>query len=248
MLESAEEIEVAGVPHVQLQEESEQVSASLSLDEPLGGSVTYRHCGCWRRLSNRTKAAVVLGISFLVLAALITGILIPFSGTPLTSDTRTYYIAAVEVEWDFAPFGFNAISGRNFTREEAFFVSNKTGIGSKYVKAVYKQFEDDSFDVELPIPETGILGPIIYAEVGDKIEVVFKNMLSFPCSIYAHGLAYARKYEGSIYNESVKDPSSCNSCCCISRLVDRYDIRWDRYARRAVYLSLECSRTIRSFN
>ena len=108
--------------------------------------MTYRHCGCWRRLSNRTKAAVVLGISFLVLAALITGILIPFSGTPLTSDTRTYYIAvqrmptfsfypednhqAVEVEWDFAPFGFNAISGRNFTREEAFFVSNKTGIGN----------------------------------------------------------------------------------------------------------------------
>jgi len=45
----------------------------------------------------------------------------------------------------------------------------------------------------------GVLGPFIKAEVGDTIQVVFKNMASRPYSIHAHGLQYNKTNEGMPY-------------------------------------------------
>jgi FtsP/CotA-like multicopper oxidase with cupredoxin domain len=48
----------------------------------------------------------------------------------------------------------------------------------------------------------GDLGPIIRAEVGDTIKVVYRNNTRFPTSIHPHGVFYAKNAEGAPYNDS----------------------------------------------
>ncbi|XP_053931226.1 hephaestin isoform X3 [Cuculus canorus] len=108
---------------------------------------------------------------------------------------RTYYIVAEEVVWDYAP-------DRNWERErhnhsaESYadvFLSNENGLlGSRYKKAVYREYTDGTFQT----PKTrgngdehlGILGPFLWAEVGDILNIVFKNNATRPYSIHAHGV------------------------------------------------------------
>ncbi|MDH3487189.1 MAG: hypothetical protein OEL82_03985 [Nitrosopumilus sp.] len=60
--------------------------------------------------------------------------------------TRTYYIAADEVEGDYVPLGLNQIKGHEFNEDENVFVENSPGrIGSKYIKALYREYTDDTF-------------------------------------------------------------------------------------------------------
>ena len=41
-----------------------------------------------------------------------------------SGTTRTYYIAADEVEWDYAPSGINQITGEDFDDDANVFVAN----------------------------------------------------------------------------------------------------------------------------
>ena len=45
----------------------------------------------------------------------------------------------------------------------------------------------------------GMLGPLLRAEVGDRVHVHFLNRLSVATSIHAHGLRYAKNAEGAPY-------------------------------------------------
>ncbi|MCV0430129.1 hypothetical protein [Nitrosopumilus sp.] len=48
---------------------------------------------------------------------------------------RTYYIAADEIEWDYAPSGLNQIKAHEFNEDEKIFVENTSDrIGSKYIR------------------------------------------------------------------------------------------------------------------
>ncbi len=60
-------------------------------------------------------------------------------------------IAADEVEWDYTPLGYNAISGNNFTGDTELLYTKKTDttIGSKYLKSVYHQYTDSTFTVQV---------------------------------------------------------------------------------------------------
>lgn len=49
----------------------------------------------------------------------------------------------------------------------------------------------------------GMLGPILRAEVGDTLRVVFKNMASHNYSIHPHGLRYTKPNEGLYGPEQV---------------------------------------------
>lgn len=72
----------------------------------------------------------------------------------LKGTTRTYYLAADPIDWDFAPAGKNLCTGKPFDEEAQLYT--KKGIGSKYKKAVYRQYTDESFKVHgwsLPLPE-----------------------------------------------------------------------------------------------
>lgn len=123
---------------------------------------------------------------------------------------RVYYIAADQVAWDYAPDGKNLISGEEFGDDENVFVGReKDRVGSKYVKCIYRGYTDDSFTelTKRPAGEEylGFLGPVIRAEVGDTIKVVFKNNCSFPTSIHPHGVKYDKDGEGAEYSDDTAD-------------------------------------------
>jgi FtsP/CotA-like multicopper oxidase with cupredoxin domain len=179
--------------------------------------------------------------SFLALGSLVLASLLPgcssnsTSSTPAPGVTRTYFIAAEDVTWDFAPGGVNQISGRAFanytgasaaeepavpvmTRRIAFDnVSSATNplsftgdpaavqIGTQYKKTLYVEYTDATFTTKKPAAlewqHLGALGPIIRAEVGDTIKVVFKNKTNTGrgYTVHPHGVLYDKSSEGAPY-------------------------------------------------
>jgi manganese oxidase len=129
-----------------------------------------------------------------------------------TGKVRTYFIAADEVLWDYAPHATNDITGKPFTAEEDVFTKQGSNrIGHKYWKALYRGYTDASFAHEIVRPTScaptaracddtlGMLGPVIRAAVGDTINVVFKNNTAQPASIHPHGVFYEKNAEGAPY-------------------------------------------------
>jgi FtsP/CotA-like multicopper oxidase with cupredoxin domain len=119
---------------------------------------------------------------------------------------RIHYIAADEVDWDYAPSGENGITGAAFGDEENVFVQQGTDrIGRVYRKAVYREYTDATFTTPKPVPakwrHLGVLGPALHAEVGDTIRVEFKNNTRFPASVHPHGVLYEKDSEGAPYND-----------------------------------------------
>ena len=122
---------------------------------------------------------------------------------------RTYYIAADELIWDYAPsYPNNPIMGEPFNEQQSVYVAQaKDRIGRRYLKAVYREYSDSSFTSLKPRgpgeEHLGILGPIIHAEVGDTITVVFRNNTRFPIGIHPHGVFYEKASEGAHYSTAV---------------------------------------------
>ena len=85
------------------------------------------------------------------------------------------------------------------------FKSKYARIGNKYIKAIYREYTDATFSELKPVPledqHKGLLGPVIRAEVGDTIEVVFKNNLKFKASVHPHGVFYPKNAEGATYQD-----------------------------------------------
>ncbi|KAG9478089.1 hypothetical protein GDO78_013212 [Eleutherodactylus coqui] len=103
---------------------------------------------------------------------------------------RTYFIAAVEIIWDY-----KAENSPYFINEKH---HNSQGF-QRYKKVAFREYLDSSFkepaargerDVHL-----GLLGPCIRAEVNDEIIVHFKNMASRPYSFYSNILVVPWKEE-----------------------------------------------------
>ena len=64
-------------------------------------------------------------------------------------------------------------------------------IGHVYYKALYREYTDGSFKTMKSHPDyLGFLGPILRAEVGERIKVVFKNMATRNYSVHPHGVFY----------------------------------------------------------
>jgi len=120
--------------------------------------------------------------------------------------TRNYYIAADEVDWDYAPGGLNKMMGMKFEGYSTVFTERGPHrIGTVYRKAIYREYTDDTFSHLKPrAPEwehAGILGPILRAEVGDTIKVLFKNNATGPYSMHPHGVFYDKDSEGAPYDD-----------------------------------------------
>lgn len=127
--------------------------------------------------------------------------------TPASSGhTRTYYIAADEVTWDYAPTGRNVTEDRAFSDIEGhWMVRGPHEPGRIYKKALYREYTDASFATLKPRPaewaHLGFLGPLIRAEVGDTLQVVFRNNARFPASVHPHGVFYNKDSEGAVYSD-----------------------------------------------
>ncbi|GAB1287406.1 Ceruloplasmin [Apodemus speciosus] len=120
---------------------------------------------------------------------------------------RHYYIAAEEIIWNYAPSGTDVFTGENLTALESdsrvFFEQGATRIGGSYKKMVYREYTDGSFTNRKqrgPDEEhLGILGPVIWAEVGDIIKVTFHNKGKYPVSIQPMGVRLTKENEGTYY-------------------------------------------------
>ena len=128
------------------------------------------------------------------------------SETGSAGSTHTYYIAADEVVWDYAASGMNRITGEALGEAEAFWVeSGPHRIGKVYKKALYREYTDESFTTLKPRPSEwehlGILGPLLRAEVGDTIRIVYRNNVPFPTGLHPHGVFYDKDSEGAPYGD-----------------------------------------------
>jgi manganese oxidase len=148
----------------------------------------------------------------LILLTVITVILLLSAKRTENADkpvTRTYYIAAEETLWDYAPsYPINPMHQAEFSDEEKVFVegNNKDRIGHRYHKAHFVEYSDASFTQVKPRPpeweHLGILGPVIRANVGDTIKVVYRNNTkNMMTSVHPHGVFYLKNSEGTHYED-----------------------------------------------
>jgi FtsP/CotA-like multicopper oxidase with cupredoxin domain len=123
---------------------------------------------------------------------------------------RTYYIAAMETEWNYAPAGIDQMTGKPFEGETRIWTEQgKDRIGNTYRKAIYREYTDDTFSTEKKrakeLEYLGIMGPLIRAEVGDTIVIHFRNRTTQSYSMHPHGVSYSRNSEGTPYAGSSMD-------------------------------------------
>ena len=144
------------------------------------------------------------------------------------SETHTYYVAAEPVAWDYAPSGRDRLTGARFDTTSARFPGKPRSeyvrypnavetnyapglqegletVGHVYRKVLYREYTDSTFTERVERPERwehlGMLGPLLRAEVGDTIEVVFRNMADRPYSMHPHGVSYEKDSEGKRYRD-----------------------------------------------
>jgi FtsP/CotA-like multicopper oxidase with cupredoxin domain len=130
------------------------------------------------------------------------------SGKSLPGKVRTYCIAADPVQWNYMPSQPSYL-----LRGENELIPVAPPRSNTYLKALYREYTDATFTTLKPRPpqweHLGILGPLIRAEVGDTIKVVFKNNTDLICTMHTHGLFYDKESEGAYYSEApggVPDP------------------------------------------
>ncbi len=109
-----------------------------------------------------------------------------------TSQTREYFVAAEEVDWNYAP------SGKNLLHP-----GDGLGVWGKpltYKKLRYIEYTDASFrQQKAQDPHLGILGPVFRAVVGDTIKVHFRNRTHADLNLHPHGVFYDKDNEGAHY-------------------------------------------------
>uniref|UniRef100_A0A4X2LUZ1 Coagulation factor VIII n=1 Tax=Vombatus ursinus TaxID=29139 RepID=A0A4X2LUZ1_VOMUR len=111
-----------------------------------------------------------------------------------------HYIAVQEVDWDYAPASLVDSSASHYLN------SHPQWLGRKYKKARYIAYTDETFKTpESSQHESGILGPLLYGEVGDTLLIIFKNLASRPYNIYPHGLTSVSPLHSGRLPKGVKD-------------------------------------------
>ncbi|KAK1903337.1 Coagulation factor V, partial [Dissostichus eleginoides] len=105
-----------------------------------------------------------------------------------TAKERHYFIAAVEIDWDYA---------ENDTHR----------FGPTYKKVVFREYDKGFRQAKTHPSWLGLLGPTLRAQEGETIVVTFRNMASGTHSIHPHGVAYGKQSEGANYfdNTSQKE-------------------------------------------
>lgn len=121
------------------------------------------------------------------------------------ASTRTYYIAADKVAWDYVPGGRDEIADRAFADSGFFKNAPPRQVSTVYQKALFREYTDGTFQTLKPRPlewqHLGFLGPLIRGVVGDTIRVVFRNNGHRAYSVHPHGVFYNKDSEGAPYGD-----------------------------------------------
>lgn len=90
---------------------------------------------------------------------------------------RQYYIAAEEIDWDYAPQQWDNLRDQPLNQSyiaRLYTTHNATRLGTIYRKVVYQQYTDNTFTIPITHDRSlGFLGPIIKAESKIDIRVFF---------------------------------------------------------------------------
>ncbi len=129
--------------------------------------------------------------------------------------TITYYVAADTVAWDYAPSGMNRITGGPFDDGVALWVkSDSTYIGRVYRKSLFREYADSTFLTLKRRPaeweHLGFLGPLLRAQVGDTLRVVFRNNTQHAASMHPHGVFYNKSSEGAPSADKTTGPDKAD--------------------------------------
>ncbi|KAF6292812.1 coagulation factor V [Rhinolophus ferrumequinum] len=97
---------------------------------------------------------------------------------------RQFYVVAEGIIWNYRPEPAN---------------QSLNPFATSFKKIVYREYETH-FKKEKPRSRnSGLLGPTLYAEVGDIMKVHFKNKADKPVSIHPQGIQYSKFSEGASY-------------------------------------------------
>ncbi|XP_035505076.1 coagulation factor VIII [Scophthalmus maximus] len=99
------------------------------------------------------------------------------------SKTWKHYIAAEEVDWDYAPH----LKPSDSELQSAYLPASPHHLGYKYKKVAYVEYTDASFTQRKKLAKN-LLGPLLKGKVNDQLHIIFKNMASRPFNIYPNGL------------------------------------------------------------
>ncbi|XP_049723444.1 ceruloplasmin isoform X1 [Elephas maximus indicus] len=135
---------------------------------------------------------------------LLLGIFLLLYSTSAWAKDKHYYIGIVETTWNYAPDnGEKKLISADTEQANIYLQNGPDRIGRVYKKALYLQFTDGTFvtSIEKP-PWLGFLGPVIKAEIGDKVFVHLKNLASRPYTFHPHGITYYKEHEGAIYPDN----------------------------------------------
>jgi FtsP/CotA-like multicopper oxidase with cupredoxin domain len=141
---------------------------------------------------------------------------------------RTYYIAADEVDWDYAPSGKDLIHDEKYHfQDDPASKGTLNPNATVYRKAVFNEYTDATFHTLKQRSDAwahlGVLGPLIRAEVGDTIKITFKNNASHSFSLHPHGVFYAKGSEGAGYQDNTTENDKADDSVAAGA---RYTYTW----------------------
>ncbi|KAK2890793.1 hypothetical protein Q8A67_013436 [Cirrhinus molitorella] len=99
-----------------------------------------------------------------------------------------HYIAAEEMDWDYSSqSGDRPSSSSSAAAASQWFRKDPQRLGSVYKKVAFVEYTDKTYTVKKTTGKM-LMGPELRGEVGDKFQIVFKNMASRAFNIYPNGL------------------------------------------------------------
>jgi FtsP/CotA-like multicopper oxidase with cupredoxin domain len=146
----------------------------------------------------------------------------------LGGRTRTYFLAADEISWNYAPGGDRLGNMGGGGDADVWLKRGLDNVPPVFRKAVYREYTDGSFSTLKPrAPEwahLGLLGPVIRAEVGDRIEITLKNNTLVPVSLHPHGVLYTKANEGAHYPDGTSGADLADDAVAPGQT---YTYHWD---------------------
>ncbi|XP_016397886.1 coagulation factor VIII-like [Sinocyclocheilus rhinocerous] len=97
-----------------------------------------------------------------------------------------HYIAAEEMDWDYSSQSGDRTSSSSAAGSE-WFRKGPQRLGGVYKKVAFVEYTDKTFTKKKTTGKM-LMGPELRGEVGDKFQIVFKNMASRPFNLYPNGL------------------------------------------------------------
>jgi FtsP/CotA-like multicopper oxidase with cupredoxin domain len=108
-----------------------------------------------------------------------------------SAATREYWVAAVPTMWNIVPNGRDAIHGTTFPTAET---TGETTVYRRFTRGWKRPLAEPGSNGE------GIQGPLLRAQVGDRVLVRFKNLdtrFGRPHSMHFHGFEYDVSSDGA---------------------------------------------------